>query len=191
MPRIHGVKQRRHQPFWDTLVRTTGDPATAIPNRTNLFGAANVGNIDLTNLEVPGQLASDQTYAILALRCWLFFRGTNHRTNYQGVASQLYFTLTLGDRPQFQAPCWYFPAGGGIWGYDSGTSVLNHGTPDQSAIMKLARPIMLPVRQNFSVTAEFFTVGSTDARATLNSGATDDEKVIMFVVDGLQTRDVE
>ena len=124
-------------------------------------------------------------------RCWLFFRGTNHRDNYQGTTSNLYFTLNVGDKPQFQAPCWYFPAGGGIWGYDSGTSVLNHGTPEQTAIMKLARPIMFPVRQNFSVTAEWFPIGTTDARATINSGATDDEKVIMFIIDGLQTRDVQ
>jgi hypothetical protein len=73
---------------------------------------------------------------------------------------------------------WYFPAGGGIWGFDSGTSIFNHGVPSQEAILKLARPIMVPVRQNFNVNAEFFVVGSTDARTVLNAGATDDEKVI-------------
>ena len=57
--------------------------------------------------------------------------------------------------------------------------------------MKLARPILVPVRQNFSVTAEWFVVGSTNALTTVNSGATDDEKVVMFVIDGLQTRDVQ
>lgn len=191
MPRLQGVKERRHQPFYDTLVRTTGNPSPTLATSQRLFGNANVGNIGLTNLQVAGQLASDQTYAILALRCWLFFRGTNHRTNYGGTASQLYFTLNVGDKPQFQAPCWYFPAGGGIWGYDSGTSVLNHGTPSQEAIMKLARPILVPVRQNFNVISEWFVVGSTNALTTINSGATDDEKVIMFVIDGLQTRDVQ
>ena len=127
----------------------------------------------------------------MSLRCWLYFAGTNRRINYQQVASQLFFTLTVGDKPQFQAPCWYFPAGGGIYGYDSGTSVFNHGVPGQSEIMKLARPILVPVRQNFQVKAEFYTVGSTDALATLNTGATDDQKVISFVIDGLQTRDVQ
>ena len=191
MPRLHGVKERRHQPFWDSLVRTTGNPSPVVAQNTRLFGNANVGSTDLTNLQVPGQLASDQTYAILALRCWMFFRGTNHRTNYLGTASNLYFTLNVGDKPQFAAPAWYFPAGGGIWGYDSGTSVLNHGTPEQTSIMKLARPVAVPTRQNFSVTAEWFPIGSTDARTTINSGATDDEKVIMFIIDGLQTRDVQ
>ena len=77
------------------------------------------GNLSLTNLQVAGQLASDQTYVILALRAWLYFDGTNRRSNYLQVASQLYFTLTIGNKPLFQAPCWYYPSGGGIWGVDA------------------------------------------------------------------------
>ena len=42
MPRLAGVRERRHQPFWDTLVRTTGAPGTALAQSTNLFGNANV-----------------------------------------------------------------------------------------------------------------------------------------------------
>ena len=187
---------RRHvlEIVWDSLIRTTGDPGTAIQQQSKLFGNANVGNLALTNMQVAGQLASDQTYVILALRCWLYFDGTNRRANYLRVASQLYFTLTLGDKPQFQAPCWYFPAGGGIWGFDATAttgSIFNHGDPTQESILKLARPIVVPVRQNISVDASFFTVGTTNALTLLNTGATDDQKVIMFMVDGLQTRDVQ
>lgn len=191
MPRLHGVRERRHQPFWDTLVRTTGDPTPALTPSTRLFGNANVGNLAFTNLQVAGQLASDQTYVILSLRAWLYFDGTNARTNYQRVASQLYFTLNLGDKPQFQAPIWYVPSGGGIYGFDSTTPIFNLGIATQEAILKLARPIVVPVRQNFNVNMEFFAVGTTDALTLLNSGATDDEKVIMFMIDGLQTRDVQ
>jgi len=191
MPRLAGVRERRHQPFWDTLIRTTGDPTPPLQSSTRLFGNANVGSLALTNLQVAGQLASDQTYVTLALRNWTFFDGTNRRANYLGVASQLFFTLTLGDKPQFVAPAWYFPAGGGVYGLDSTTSVLNNGYPSQSAIMKLARPIILPVRQNFNVNAEFFNIGATSALDQLNSGAVDDQKVIAFVIDGLQTRDVQ
>ncbi len=192
MPRLHGVKERRHQPFWDTIIRTTGTPSPVVQQTTVLFGNANIGRLDLTNLQVAGQLASDQTYVILALRCWLYFNGTNRRANYLRVASQLYFTLSLGDKPAFQAPCWYYPSGGGVWGaVDDGPSIFNLGDPTHEAILKLARPIMVPVRQNFAVQCQFFTVGSTDALVNLNTGATDDEKVIMFVIDGLQTRDVQ
>lgn len=191
MPRLHGVRERQHQPVWDTLVRSTGSPATPIQASTSLFGNANVGQLALTNLQVAGQLASDQTYVTLALRCWLFFDGTNARTFYQQVTSQLYFTYQLGDKPQFVAPCWYHPAGGGVFGFDSTLSVFNHGWPSQDAILKLARPIIIPVRQNIQVVAQFFPVGTTDVRDLLNNAATDDQMVILYMIDGLRTRDVQ
>lgn len=191
MPRIANVRERRHQPFWDTLIRTTGNPTTALQNTTNLFGNSNVGNLSLTNLQVAGQLASDQTYVILALRAWLYFDGTNRRANYLHVNSQLYWTLIVGEKPMFSAPCWYFPAGGGTWGFDSVSSVFNNGTPSQEAILKLARPIVVPVRQNFAVQASFYSMGSVSALDGLNAGAQDDEKEVKFLLDGLQTRDVQ
>jgi hypothetical protein len=176
---------------WDSLVRSTGSPAAAIGPSTRLFGNANVGQLPLTNLQVPGQLASDQTYVILALRAWLYFDGLNHRDLYLQTITQLYFTLTLGDKPQFVAPCWYFPAGGGVYGTDTTSSVLNNGYPSQQSILKLARPIVIPVRQNISVNAEFFTVGTTNVLDIINHASTDDQMVIMFMIDGLQTRDVQ
>jgi hypothetical protein len=191
MPRLHGVRERRHQPVWDTLVRSTGAPTPAVGPSTRLFGNANVGQLDRTNLQVPGQLASDQTYVILALRCWLYFDGTNRRDLYLQTVSQLYFTLTLGDKPQFVAPCWYHPAGGGVYGFDAAASVLNNGYPSQQAILKLARPIIIPVRQNISVNAEFFAVGTTNVLDLINGAATDDQMVIMYLIDGLQTRDAQ
>jgi len=191
MPRLHNYRERRHQPIWDTLVRSTDSPSTTIQPSTLLFGNANVGNLALTNLQVAGQLASDQTYVILALRCWLYFDGANARTFYQQVSSQLYFTLTLGDKPQFVAPCWYHPAGGGVFGFDATDSVFNNGWPSQDSILKLARPIIIPVRQNISVNAQFFSVGTTNVLTLLNAAATDDQMVVMYMIDGLQTRDVQ
>jgi hypothetical protein len=191
MPRLHGVRERRHQPVWDTLVRSTGSPATPVQPQTFLFGNANVGQLSLTNLQVAGQLASDQTYVILAMRAWLYFDGTNARSFYQQVTSQLYFTLSLGDKPQFSAPCWYYPAGGGVSGFDSTKAIYNHGLPGQSEILKLARPIIIPVRQNIQVSAQFFSVGTTNVLDLMNAAQTDDQQVIMFMLDGLQTRDVQ
>lgn len=191
MPRLHGYRERLHQPLYDTLVRSTGNPSPAVVNGAALFGAASVGQIALTNLTTSGQLSSDQTYVILALRCFMFFDGTNRRANYLNTATQLIWTLTLGTKPMFTAYSWYFPAGGGIWGLDSTVSVFNNGTPESSAIMKLARPIVVPVRQNFSATASWFPIGTTDGLALINSGASDDIKVIQFVLDGQLTRDVQ
>lgn len=193
MPRLHGVRERLHQPFWDSLIRTTGVPAAALGASTRLFGNANVGNLALTNLQTAGVLASDQTYVILSLRCYLYFDGTNARANYQNVSSQCTFTLNLGTKPQFQAPVWYAPAGGGIYsgGAAAGAPTFNNGFPSQDAILKLARPIVVPVRQNFNVNMEFFTVGATNALTLLNGGAGDDQKIVIFMLDGLQTRDVQ
>lgn len=42
MPRLHGVRERRHQPFYDTLIRVTGVPAAPLGPSTRLFGNANV-----------------------------------------------------------------------------------------------------------------------------------------------------
>lgn len=191
MPRIANVRERRHQPFWDTLIRCKGAPTVPLQNTTNLFGNSNVGNLSLTNLQVAGQLASDQTYVILALRAWLYFNGTSRRTNYLTVNSQLYWTLIVGEKPMFSAPCWYFPAGGGTFGYDASASVFSNGEPTQEAILKLARPIVVPVRQNFAVQASFYAIGDSSALNNMNSDVTDDEKEIKFLLDGLQTRDVQ
>jgi len=191
MPRLQGYRERIHQPFWDTLVRTTGNPTNPIINGSKLFGNSNVGDLGRTNMNVAGQLASDQTYVMLALRCWLYFDGTNKRANYLNVAAQLYWTMIVGNKPMFQAPCWYFPSGGGVWGLDASASIFTLGTPEQGSILKLARPIIVPVRQNFLAQADFFNIGTVSALDGLNSGASDDQKVIMFMIDGLQTRDVQ
>lgn len=192
MPRIANLKERQHQPIYDTLFRVSGSANPSISTRTTLFGNTNVGDLAKTNLAVAGQLASDQTYIVLALRCYMYFNGTNRRTAYVQTASQLYFTFVLGEKPQFQAPAWYFPAGGGIWGFDSQSSVFTNGVPSQDAILKLAKPIVVPVRQNISVIAEFFKVGSADVLTTLNSSRdSTDESCVMFMLDGVRTRDVQ
>lgn len=193
MPRVHGVRERRHQPVWDSLLRSTGSPAATIPASSILFGNSNVGNLALTNMQVAGQLASDQTYVILALRAWLYYDGTNARDLYLQTVSQLFFTLTLGDKPQFVAPCWYHPAGGGIYGTPGPqqAGIYNNGYPSQQSILKLARPIIIPVRQNIAVKAEFFTMGTTNVLDIINNAATDDQMCVTYVIDGLQTRDVQ
>jgi hypothetical protein len=109
---------------------------------------------------------------------------------YTQTAAQMYFTLVLGDKPQFQAPCWYYPQGGGISGYDSDEPVLNNGLPTQASILKLARPIVIPVRQNILGQVDFFPIGSVDVLDILNEDS-EDVRVIGVMLDGLQTRDVQ
>jgi hypothetical protein len=197
MPRITGTRERRHQPIYDSLLRSTGAPATTLNASTKLFGNANVGNLALTNLQVAGQLASDQTYIVMALRCYMYFVGVDSVALFQQVASQLTFTFTLGDKPQFVAPAWYLPAGGGVFGGGGDPDAagaraeLNNGWPSQDAILKLARPIVIPVRQNISVDAQFFTVGTTSALTSINTADAGTEMSCIYMIDGIQTRDVQ
>ena len=191
MPRLQGYRERLHQPLWDSLIRTTGNPQNPILNGAKLFGNANVGTLGLTTMNAAGQLPADPTVVCLAIRCWLYFDGTNKRANYLNTAAQLYWTLIVGNKPMFQAPCWYHPAGGGVWGFDSTSSIMTLGTPEQPSILKLARPIIIPVRQGFLAQADWFPIGSVDGLAGINSGASDDQKVILLMLDGLMTRDVQ
>jgi hypothetical protein len=179
MARLDGVRERRHQPFYDSLVRGIG--ISTISNLTALFGNANVGTRALTNLQVAGVLASDQTYIIKVLRTVMFFQsiadsefaafgdlpaintnatGTNSRAEdlYHLMAYGAYFNLTVGDKPMFTAPLWYAPAGGGPSGFttENARHVITNGVASHEAILKLGKDIHVPARQNFNVTIEFF-----------------------------------
>jgi hypothetical protein len=179
MARLDGIRERRHQPFWDTLVRGIG--ISSVGNLTQLFGNANVGNRALTNLQVAGVLASDQTYIIKVLRSVLFFQGiadsefgsygslpdlsasatgSNSRAEdlYMLMAYGAYFNLNVGDKPMFFAPIWYAPAGGGPAGYTTENSrhVIANGVQSHESVLKLGKDIHVPARQNFNVTIEFF-----------------------------------
>jgi hypothetical protein len=75
MARLRDIRERVHQPKYDTLVRGIG--RSTVNNGASLFGNANVGNRALTNLQVAGQLAADATYVLKALRCCMWFQGLN------------------------------------------------------------------------------------------------------------------
>jgi hypothetical protein len=179
MARLDGVRERRHQPFYDTLVRGIG--ISSVNNQTQLFGNANVGNRALTNLQVAGVLASDQTYIIKVLRSTLWFQGlddsefsafgslpdlqagaagSNSRAEdlYSLLAYGAAFTLNVGDKPMFFNQLWYVPAGGGPSGFTTENSrhAITNGVASHEAILKLGKDIHVPARQNFNVQIEFF-----------------------------------
>jgi hypothetical protein len=224
MPKIQGVRERRHQPFFDSLVRGIG--ISTVAAQTSLFGNANVGQRQLTNLQTPGVLAADQTYMIKALRVSMYFQSladsefaafgalTALNTNATGTNSRAldlypllgygaYFELNVGDKPQFFAPLWYAPAGGGIQGFSTENSrnVITNGMPSHTCILKLAKDIHVPARQNFNVNVLMFpfarlgagqggAIGADlDINAYLNQF--DGIKLTQFWIDGIQTRDVQ
>lgn len=59
MGKLVGVREQRHQPIYDSLVRD--DATGTITSRTSLFGNTNVGTTSKSNLEAAGHLASDKT----------------------------------------------------------------------------------------------------------------------------------
>jgi hypothetical protein len=107
---------------------------------------------------------------------------------YQRVVNQLFLTLNIGDKPQFEGQSWYFPAGGGIEGFDSGGQVVNNGSATKQAILKFAKPIPIPARQHFFVQASFHDLGADSVRTDLNG--TDADRELAVLIDGIHTRDV-
>jgi len=193
MPKLVGIRERRHQPYWDTLVRadTNTAPTPTVQQQTRLFNGTNLGLTYWTNMAIASAFASDNTYIVLALRVWLWFTGNHALTMYQLAAHQMYVTLSIGDKPQFQSPCWYFPSGGGIFGFDSTTPAMVNGTPEQTAILKLAKPIPIPARQHFNVVCDLYDTGNTSLRTTyLNASQSIGMREIKVFVDGIHTRDV-
>jgi len=195
MPKLVGVRERRHQPFYDTLIRVMAStaPTPTLTQTTKLFAAGtNMSNTEWTNMAATGQLPSDQTFVILAMRCFLWFRGTNAMLCYTLCVHQLYLQLFVGDKPIFLSPCWMFPQGGGIWGYDSSTPMMCNGEPTQQAILKFAKAIPIPARQHFYVEATFYDTSTLSLRTNyLNSSSSIGDREIKVLIDGINTRDVQ
>lgn len=255
MAKLTNVRERIHQPFWDTYVRNAGMGGPQVSDREALFtNRARPDDITaVTNLENGSTLPSDQSHVTLALRVFTWFRAPTVRgtQNAQAVLSAngdfsqagatAFFTTgapgfgnAIGDyhdvyRLHYQAMeqiHWsfgtgekfsitniatkYFPDGGGLSGDAGGVSDLIHfqnGTPDHTAILRLARAVLLPPRQNVKCTATASALpdGGNAALAgtvtsegrnmlsiTSNLNAKDGiSKVIQFTFDGLFARDVQ
>lgn len=255
MAKVVTIRERVHQPFWDTLVRTSGMAAGSLGDTTSLFtnsSATTNGNRDnsTTNLLNGSTLPSDQSHVVLALRVFTWFRnpilriedantgevslngdygtltpflvggigfgnapGTIqdvYRLHWQ-VEEQLHWNFGTGLKNSLEnMPTWYFPTGGGISG-DMGAATdlihwQNSGWDGHSGILRLARAILLPPRQNILCEARIFglpafgnaqvfgtTQGARDMlslRDNLNAIDLID-KVITFTFDGLFSRDVQ
>ena len=80
MPKIVGTRERVHQPFYDSLIRTDGavdlrgnQGANQLSARTQLFLRSGA-DISVSNLTTGGTFPSDQTFITLAVRVWCYFR---------------------------------------------------------------------------------------------------------------------
>lgn len=250
MAKLTNVRERVHQPFRDSLIRTSGYFVGAVADRTDLFTAAGKSDGE-TNLKNGSTLPSDQSMVVLALRVFLWFRNSQARSAadlttsigengdffitaaneaaavgildgsvpgdirdvhrlYWQASEALLWSFGTGEKFSMTSmPSSYFPWGGGLHGDIGGSTDLilwNNGTPDQAGILRLARAILLPPRQNIKCSAQIVTYpvggnaavfGTTqnarnmlDLSDNLNS-ADLINKSIAFCFDGLFSRDVQ
>lgn len=251
MAKLTNVRERVHQPFRDSLIRSSGYFVSNVQDRVDLFTQAGKSTGE-TNLKQGSVLPSDQSMVVLALRCFLWFRNSIQRAGatidtvdagqngdyfitegnednalsllngsspgspedvyrlYWQSSEQLFWSFGAGDKFSISSmPSSYFPWGGGLWGDLGGSSdllLMNNGTPDQSGILRLARAILIPPRQNIRCVAEIVRLPDGGNGATFgvsqgprnmlnlvdNLNAVDlVNKVIAFAFDGLFSRDVQ
>jgi len=162
----------------------------AIQGRTQLFSRQG-SDPSVSNLSTGGFFPSDQTFVCLAIRVWTYFRfnmevqyaigaananaplSTSggqvadrvmrvHKLYHQ-AENQLFWQLLAGDKPQITTFTAYTPFAGGIDGFFADTRLprANNGVPTSSALMRLARPILIPPRQGFMVVAIASQIGQT------------------------------
>jgi hypothetical protein len=251
MAKVVTMRERVHQPFYDTLIRTAGMTAGTVQDNTDLFiPGAQRGQAN-TNLPNGSTLPSDQSHVTLALRCFAWYRnpilrvaggagdeismngdystvtpfltggsalGTAPATiqDYYRLISQteeqLHWTFGTGMKNSIDnMPTWYFPAGGGISGSMAGATDLIHwqnsGYDGHTGILRLARAILLPPRQNIVCKAQIFALPPEGQAATFGTTTTQGRnmlslkdnlnaidlcaKVVQFMFDGLFSRDVQ
>jgi hypothetical protein len=254
MPKIVGTRERVHQPFYDSLIRTDGhvdlraNPgANQLSSRVQLFLRSGA-ELAVSNLTTGGTFPSDQTFITLAVRVWCYFRFNPEATYtvagatqsvgsvpgvfpdrtmrvhklYHQSQNQLFWQFQAGDKPQLTTFTAYTPFAGGLDGFfaDSRLPRANNGVPTSSALMRLARPILIPPRQGFQCIATLAQMGQapgasiqeqllglidgsvgplaaiTTGQTALSTGdvsvaGTDDiEKDIKYLIDGIHSRDV-
>lgn len=140
---------------------------------------------------------------------------------YHQAENQLFWQFIAGDKPQLTTFTAYTPFAGGLDGFFSDTRLprANNGVPTSAALMRLARPILVPPRQGFQVVAIASPIGQTvgasiveqlnglvsdlDPASVISggvanqgttglsiAGADDIEKDCKYLIDGIHSRDV-
>lgn len=130
---------------------------------------------------------------------------------YHQAENQLFFDFTAGDKPQIQHFTAYTPFAGGLDGFfaDSRLPRANNGVPTSGALMRLARPILIPPRQGFRVFATISPMGEAAGSSLIEQlnglyndfsdpfpsneskqGVDNIEKDVKYLIDGIHSRDV-
>lgn len=168
----------------------------AVQSRSQLF-VRQGADIAVSNLTTGGFFPSDQTFITLAVRVWTYFRfnpeapvtvsanvGAQPVGDINGVfpdrvmrvhklyhqsENQFFWQLVAGDKPQLTTFTAYTPFAGGLDGFfaDSRLPRANNGVPTSSALMRLARPVLIPPRQGFQCVAIASPIGQTTGASVI------------------------
>jgi len=89
---------------------------------------------------------------------------------YHQTQNQLFWQFQAGDKPQLTTYTAYTPFAGGLDGFfaDSRLPRANNGVPTSSALMRLARPILIPPRQGFVVIAIASPIGQASGASVVD-----------------------
>lgn len=160
---------KMHRMVWWDCLEFGEYPLVQITTR--LFGNAHIGNYNLTNLQVAGQLAFDQTAYLTG---WHLSTnepsGSSLMPILERLLSEGVATMTVGDKPQ--------------------------GNRRLSALWEEPQPlggIIIPVRQNFGVRMDFYGKGFHKVRDVILDHRRDKERGplrIWINLEGWQIRPV-
>src|SRR5574342_114458 len=88
MSKIANMRERVHQPFRDSLVRTSGFNPGTVQQRGTLFTQTGKNDAE-SNLKTGAQLPNDQSIVVLALRVLLLFLQPRARTLAGGAGTNV------------------------------------------------------------------------------------------------------
>jgi hypothetical protein len=107
---------------------------------------------------------------------------------YHQSENQLFWQLQAGDKPQLTTFTAYTPFAGGLDGFfaDSRLPRANNGVPTSSALMRLARPVLIPPRQGFQVIAQASAIGQTVGASLTEqlNGLVPNNTAVAFITSG-------
>ena len=110
---------------------------------------------------------------------------------YHQAENQFFWQLQAGDKPQLTTFTAYTPFAGGLDGFfaDSRLPRANNGLPTSSALMRLARPVLIPPRQGFQVICQASPVGQTVGASILEqlNGLVPDNTAVDFITGSSPT----
>ncbi len=137
-------------PLYDTVVLAAA--ASITPLTSVLF--TNVGpqsgkTLALTNMATPQKLNAPEAFAIFSFR----FRYSENLSilDLYNVLNGFCFEFWMGQKNYQRGPIWNYNAGGGIYGFSTGTNatVFNNGTPGRSDMHRLGINVVIENQMSF------------------------------------------